>query len=143
MKKFFIVLVLLTSLALTGNAQLNFSCANTSAFPKNSTPDIGIIISSGDAETVWNALRLANLSQSKGDTVAIFVVGKGIDAFLHENKEFDILSLSTSFVSKGGQIYACGTCVKLRGTEEVKTCTVSSLNDLYDIVKRSKKVLTF
>ena len=143
MKKLTIVLALLFSLVLKGNAQFTFNCANSTAFSKKSTPDLGIVINSGDAETVWNALRLATLSQSKGDTVVIFVLGKGIDVFLKENKDFDILSLSTSFVAKGGQILACGTCVKLRGTDEVKTCTISSLVDLYEIVKRSKKVLTF
>jgi peroxiredoxin family protein len=143
MKKIILISLLLVCLALKAQSQFNFGCEITTAFPKNSKPDLGIVIYSGDAETVWNALRLATLSQSKGDTVVVFILGKGTDAFLKEDKKFDIIALSTSFVAKGGQILACGTCVKLRGTDEVKTCTVSSITDLYEIVKRSKKVLTF
>jgi peroxiredoxin family protein len=119
------------------------TCENVTTFPKNSTPDLGICIYSGDAETVWNALRLATLAQSKGDTVVIFVIGKGLDVFNSKNKKFDIKTLSYKFLGNGGQILACATCAKLRGTENVQACTVTSIIDLYEIVKRSKKVLSF
>jgi len=39
----------------------------------------GIIISSNDPETVWNAFRFANLSIKKGDEVKIFLLGKGVE----------------------------------------------------------------
>jgi uncharacterized protein involved in oxidation of intracellular sulfur len=142
MKKITIVLILL-AIAIKGFSQLNFGCETTSAFPKSTTPDLGIVIYSNDSETAWNAFRLATLSQSKGDTVVIFLIGKGIDPFMKEGKEYDIKSLHTQFVAKGGQVIVCGTCAKQRGTDEVKLCTIASIVDLYEIVKRSKKVLTF
>jgi predicted peroxiredoxin len=128
---------------MNGFSQVASSCENVTTFSKNSKPDLGIVIYSGDAETVWNALRLATLSQSKGDTVVIYVLGKGVDVFMAENKTFDIKALSDKFWANGGQILTCATCAKLRGTEEVKSCTITSLADLYEIVKRSKKILTF
>ena len=143
MKKFVFIILVTLCIAISGHTQTASGCENVTTFSKNSKPDIGIVIYSGDAETVWNALRLATLSQSKGDTVAIFVIGKGLDVFMADNKMFDIKSLSDKFWANGGQILTCATCAKLRGTEEVKSCTITSLADLYEIVRKSKKVLTF
>lgn len=36
------------------------------------------IISSDDAETVYNAMRLANVGVKKGDDVSVFMLGKGV-----------------------------------------------------------------
>jgi len=36
------------------------------------------IISSNDAETVYNAMRLANTGVKKGDDVSVFMLGKGV-----------------------------------------------------------------
>lgn len=38
--------------------------------------EIGIIISTNDIETCWNALRYANFSLSQKDEVKIFFMGK-------------------------------------------------------------------
>lgn len=40
---------------------------------------LGILISQTEPETVFNALRLANCSLQQGDTVKIFLVGKGVE----------------------------------------------------------------
>jgi uncharacterized protein involved in oxidation of intracellular sulfur len=36
------------------------------------------IIKSDDAETVYNAMRLANTGVKKGDDVSVFMLGKGV-----------------------------------------------------------------
>ena len=36
------------------------------------------IISSDDAETIYNAMRLANVAVKKGDEVSVFMLGKGV-----------------------------------------------------------------
>lgn len=126
-----------------GFSQIVSHCDNVSAFNKNSNPDLGIVIYSNDPETVWNALRLANYSQSQGDTVVLFVIGKGVDIYLNDTSMFKINTLSQQFVANGGNIYTCATCAKLRGSEEVKSCTVTSLADLYIIIKKSKKTISF
>jgi predicted peroxiredoxin len=125
------------------NAQMFSGCEGVTAFNKGSNPDLGIIISSNDAETVWNALRLATFSQSKGDTVVIFVVGKALDVYLHDTSKYRIDELCNKFVYNGGNIFACATCAKQRHTENVPSCTITSIADMYEIVKKSKKVLTF
>jgi uncharacterized protein involved in oxidation of intracellular sulfur len=143
MRKNIIFLLVILFFTISGKAQLFSGCENVSAFSKSRTPDIGIVISSGDAETVWNALRLGIAAQSKGDTVVIFVISKAVDVFMKDSSKFDIPKTSLEFVSKGGDIYACATCAKMRHTEEVEMCTISSVFDLYEIIKRSKKVVSF
>jgi peroxiredoxin family protein len=143
MRKNIILLSVILFLAISGKAQLFSGCENVSAFSKSRTPDIGIVISSGDAETVWNALRLGIAAQSKGDTVVVFVISKAVDVFMKDTSSFDIPKASFDFVSKGGDIYTCATCAKMRHTEEVQMCTITSVFDLYEIIKRSKKVVSF
>jgi uncharacterized protein involved in oxidation of intracellular sulfur len=36
------------------------------------------IINTDDAETVYNAMRLANIAVEKGDEVNVFMLGKGV-----------------------------------------------------------------
>jgi predicted peroxiredoxin len=143
MKKRIIVLLLILFPAISSNAQLISGCENVTAFNKSSSPDIGIVISSGDAETVWNALRLAIVAQSKGDSVVVFVISKAVDVFIKDTSNFDIPKTCQQFITKGGDIYTCATCAKMRHTDNVRMCTITSIFDLYEIVKRSKKVLTF
>jgi len=37
-----------------------------------------IIISTDDGETIFNAVRLANVAVQKGDEVSVFMLGKGV-----------------------------------------------------------------
>jgi uncharacterized protein involved in oxidation of intracellular sulfur len=40
--------------------------------------NILFIISTNDAETVYNAMRLANVAVGKGNEVSVFMLGKGV-----------------------------------------------------------------
>ena len=143
MRKNILVLILILFSAINGKAQLFSGCENVSAFNKNSSPAIGIVISSGDAETVWNAIRLGVAALAKGDSAVIFVIGKAVDVFMKDTSSFNIPKTSLQFLSNGGEIYTCATCAKMRHTENVQMCTITSIFDLYEIIKRSKKVVTF
>ncbi len=149
MKKSVIILLCLIT-AHNGFAQLFSGCENVTAFNKNRTPDMGIVISSGERETVWNALRLGVAAESKGDSVVIFVISKAVDVFMadtsklaNNEKRFDIRQASIDFLSGGGDIYTCATCAKMRNTENVEMCTITSVFDLYEIVRKSRKVIDF
>lgn len=143
MKKNFFLLMLILFTAKIGFTQQFASCENVTAFNKSSSPDLGIVISSGDEETVWNAVRLGIAAQSKGDTAVIFVINKGVDVFMNDSAGYDIPKTIIQFVSKGGNIYTCATCASRRHTDYVQMCTITSVYDLYEIIKRSKKVVTF
>ena len=143
MRKYIIIVLLILTISKSGFAQLFSGCENVTAFSPSRTPDLGIIISSGDAETVWNALRLGIAAQTKGDSVVIFVISKATDVFIKDTSKFDIPGTTLQFVTKGGDIYTCATCAKMRHTENVELCTITSIFDLYEIIKKSKKVVTF
>jgi predicted peroxiredoxin len=150
MKKYVIVMLMILFSVQKGYSQLFAGCENVTAFNKNRTPDMGIVISSGDRETVWNALRLGVAAESKGDSVVIFVLSKAVDVFMadttklaNNDKKFNIRQASIDFLSGGGDIYTCATCAKMRNTENVEMCTITSIFDLYEIVRKSRKVINF
>lgn len=104
---------------------------------------VGMVIYSNDVETVWNAMRLANYSNNQGDTVSIFLLGKGVDVDSLINENEDLKKQVDSFLEKGGNILGCGTCLKSRKNNEPQVCTFSSLADLYALIRKNKIVLTF
>jgi len=103
----------------------------------------GIIIYSNDAETVWNAFRFANFSLKEGDTVKIFLLAKGVEYEKLDSEKFDIKKQAKSFLKNNGKTFACGTCLKSRESEGSQMCPLSTMKDLYDIVKESDKVVSF
>ena len=104
---------------------------------------LGIIIYSVDAEAIWNAFRIANLSLTEKDEVKIFLLAKGVEYENLSNEKFNILKLAQDFVNNNGKILACGTCLKLRQKESTELCPISTLKDLYELIKECDKVLTF
>ena len=46
-------------------------------------------------------------------------------------------------VERGGKILACGTCLKVRGSEGTELCPLSTMKDLYELVRDSDKVVSF
>ena len=104
---------------------------------------IGIIIYSNDPETVWNAFRFGNFALKNGDEVKVFLLAKGVECESIDTDKFKITEQMRSFVSNGGKILACGTCLKIRQLEETELCPISTMKDLYDIVKESDKIITF
>jgi|SRR3989338_5292106 len=103
---------------------------------------LGIIISTSEPETVWNAYRLANFSLKEGDKVKVFLLANGVESE-SGSEEYNVKEQISSFSNNGGQIYACGTCMKSRQIDSRDTCQISTMKDLYQVVNESDKVLTF
>ena len=104
---------------------------------------IGIVIYSTDSETVWNAFRLGVFSLKQKDSVKVFLLAKGVECEKLNTEQFKVTDMMQSFVDAGGQILACGTCLKLRHSEGTELCPLSMMKDLYEIVKESDKVISF
>ncbi|UKL13428.1 DsrE family protein [Dissulfurimicrobium hydrothermale] len=104
---------------------------------------LGIIIYSDDAETAWNALRLANFSMKKGGEVSVFFLGKGVVGAQKTNETFNVKEQAEDLVKAGGKVYACKVCLKLHKLEPSETCPVSTMEDLYSLIMSNNKVLTF
>lgn len=105
--------------------------------------NIGIIISTNDAETCWNALRYANYCILQKDAVKVFFMGKGVEYQEIGTEKFNPTAEAEKFMKAGGLIYACGTCIKSREQEGSEMCPLSTIKDMYEIVKESDKVVTF
>ncbi len=104
---------------------------------------IGIVISSNDAETCWNALRYGNYCLSQGDDVKVFFMGKGVEYQKVSLEKYNTVEQAEKIMKDGGKIYACGSCIKSRAQESSDICPISTMKDMYDIVKESDKVVTF
>ena len=104
---------------------------------------LGIILSGNDPETVFNALRLALFSLQQGDSVRIFLLGKGVEMDQIADAKFDVRGQAEAVLQAGGQFLACGTCLKLRSSTGSELCPLSTLKDLYELIRDSDRVLSF
>lgn len=139
MKKIFIFLTILWSISFLN---IYAQCGGTATKTTKAT-SIGIVIYSNDVETIWNALRFANYSQKEGDTVRIFLLGKGVELDNIVKKNKNIKEQADEFLHSGGVILGCGTCLQSRKNNEPQICKFSSLKDLYELIRNNKIVLTF
>ena len=48
-----------------------------------------------------------------------------------------------TLVDNGGEIFACGSCLEIRQSEGSEVCPLSTMKDLYEIVKKSDRIVTF
>jgi uncharacterized protein involved in oxidation of intracellular sulfur len=104
---------------------------------------IGMVIYSNDPETIWNAFRLGNFALKEGDAVKAFLLAKGVESESLDTEQFKVTEQMQSFADNGGQIFACGTCLKIRQSEGSEMCPLSTMEDLYQIIKESDRVITF
>ncbi|MBW2092953.1 MAG: DsrE family protein [Deltaproteobacteria bacterium] len=55
------------------------------------------IITTDDGETIYNAMRLANVGVEKGDEVSVFMLGKGVLFEKCDGSEFDVMGQVNKF----------------------------------------------
>jgi len=104
---------------------------------------LGMVIHGIESETVWNAFRLGIFSLQKGDSVKVFLLGKGVECEQIDTDQFKVTEQMLAFVNAGGDILACGTCLKIRQSKGSDICPLSTMSDLYDVIAESDRVLTF
>ncbi len=103
-----------------------------------------IILSTNHAETNWNAFRLANLALSKGDHVSVFLTGEGVEYEQTSSTQFNIQDQVEKFLkSDNAKIVACGTCMTIRKQDSSKECPEGGIEDLYQLITESDKVVSF
>jgi len=55
------------------------------------------IMSTDDGETIFNAMRLANVGVKKGDEVSVFMLGKGVLFEQADSEQFDVMGQINQF----------------------------------------------
>ncbi len=104
---------------------------------------LGIVVYATDPETVWNAFRLGVFALKHGDTARAFLLAKGVECEKLDTDKFNVAAQMQAFVDGGGKILACGTCLKIRNSSGSELCPLSTMKDLYEIIRDSDKIVTF
>lgn len=104
---------------------------------------LGIVISSNDPETVWNAFRLGKFALAQGDAVHVFLLGKGVECESLDTEHFAVTRAMQELADSGGKIDACGTCLKLRHAGAGEACALATMQDLYRLTCDCDRMLTF
>jgi len=103
---------------------------------------LGLVIYSNDPESVWNAFRLGVFALKQKDTVKVFLLAKGVECESLDTEKFRVTEQIKALVDGGGEIFACGTCLEVRQSQGSKTCPLSTMQDLYNIVRECDKIVT-
>ena len=105
---------------------------------------LGIVLQSNKPEHAWNTFRLGITALKANHQVEIFLMNEGSELeTIPDSEDFDISVKVAEFKKLKSMIYACGTCLKVRGREEGGVCPVSTMSDLLKMVENSDKVLVF
>lgn len=104
---------------------------------------LAIVISTNEPEAIFNALRLGNFASKAGEDVGVFLVGKGVELDKIVDDQFDLRGQAEALLSNGGRIMACGTCLKLRESEGSDLCPLSTMKDLYELIRDADRVVSF
>lgn len=103
---------------------------------------LGIILQANDPETAWNAVRFAVTSLERSHEVKIFLMSKGVESLRIEDLKYNVKEMIGKFVSVGGTLLACGTCIKSRELNDGE-CPISTMHDCVSMVEWADKVVTF
>ena len=69
---------------------------------------------------------LRNFAIKAGDELKVYLTGRGVEAESINTEKFQVTHQMKDFVAAGGKILACGTCLKIRGTDQTELYPLSS-----------------
>ena len=104
---------------------------------------IGIIIETKEFEKAWNAFRFAVTAKKHGNEVKVFLLGEAVECEGLTHEKYNVDEQLQLFVSIGGEILACGTCLKSRHLEGTDACLHSTMVDCINMDTWADKVVTF
>ncbi len=104
---------------------------------------LGIIIETKEYEKAWNAMRFAAAARHRGHEVKVFLMGEAVEIENLRHEKYDVAVQVDAFHQAGGEILACGTCLKSRSMDGSEVCPLSTMNDCVDMAEWADKLLTF
>jgi sulfur relay (sulfurtransferase) complex TusBCD TusD component (DsrE family) len=104
---------------------------------------IGIIIETKEPEKAWNAFRFAVTAKKEKHEVKVFLMGEAVECEGLVHEKFNVDEQLNKFASIGGEILACGTCLKSRQLEGSDSCPMSTMIDCLNMVVWADKMVTF
>ncbi len=103
----------------------------------------GIILETKEYEKAWNAFRFATTAKKSGHEVKVFLMGEAVECEGLTHDKYNVDAQLQAFVKEGGELLACGTCLKSRKLEDSTTCPISTMIDCVQMVEWSDRVITF
>jgi len=105
---------------------------------------IGIILETKEFEKAWNAFRFAIAANKQQHEVKVFLMGEAVECEGLTSEKYNVDEQLRNFVNAGGEILACGTCIKSRHLENsMEVCPISTMVDCVNMVTWADKVVTF
>lgn len=104
---------------------------------------LGIILETQDPEQVWNALRFATTACQRSHQVKLFLMGAAVTIDSIQTARYDVAEALTTYTTAGGEVLACGTCLKNRQLTGETSCPSSTMADCVALVEWADKTVTF
>jgi Uncharacterized conserved protein involved in intracellular sulfur reduction len=104
---------------------------------------IGVIIETKELEKAWNGFRFAVTAKKQHHEVRVFLMGEAVECEGLTHEKYNVNEQLKSFIAIGGEILACGTCLKSRHLEGTESCPLSTMIDCVDMVVWADKTVTF
>ena len=104
---------------------------------------IGIILETKEYEKAWNAFRFAVTAKKQGHEVKLFLMGEAVECEGLTHEKYNVDEQLKKFVEVGGEILACGTCLKSRNLDSTEACPISTMVDCVNLVVWADKMVTF
>lgn len=104
---------------------------------------LAIILETNEPEKAWNAFRFGVAALKKEHQVKFFLMGEAVEVESSEDDQYDVSAEMKKLIAGGGELLACGTCLKSRQLEEQTACPISTMFDCVDMVEWAEKVVTF
>lgn len=104
---------------------------------------LGVIIETKEFEKAWNAFRFAVTAVKTGHSVKVFLMGEAVECEGLTHEKYNVDEQLNLFQEVGGELLACGTCLKSRQLDDASTCPVSTMADCLQMVEWADKTVTF
>jgi len=104
---------------------------------------IGIILETKEYEKAWNAFRFAVTAKKQDHEVKLFLMGEAVECQGLTHEKYNVDEQLNAFINIGGEILACGTCLKSRQLDATEACPISTMVDCVNLVVWADKVVNF
>lgn len=104
---------------------------------------LGIILETKELEKAWNAFRFAITAKKNGHEVKVFLMGEAVECEGLTHEKYNVDAQMKTYIEVGGEILACGTCLKSRNMGATDVCPISTMVDCVNMVEWADKTVTF
>lgn len=104
---------------------------------------LAIILETKEPEKAWNAFRFATTGRKQGHETKVFLMGEAVECEHLRHERYDVAEQLKAFLAAGGEVLACGTCLKSRHMEGTEACPISTMVDCVRMVEWAERVVTF